>query len=190
MSGKMLLAWIIAAGVMGSDGKAAADEDHLIPEHGVFNTALPDFDLRFRRLLVDPIHKDQPSFYVVVLPSFAAEWVIAGYERSATLRLIRTQENLWYSHRQDDPTVITESKNLPLNLIQRMTDLMLQHLSNTHYEPVKIARGADNARDGSDTIRRHVISLRVGNAFRRNLDRGAPNVVVGTTRSSRQIGRA
>ena len=53
MNGKFLLAWIIGSGITLSSAHAAANEDHLIPEHGVFNATLPDFDLSLRKLLVD-----------------------------------------------------------------------------------------------------------------------------------------
>ena len=95
---------------------AADADDHLIPEQGVFDAYHPEFDLHRRHLLVDPIEKGRPSFYVAVLPSFTPEWVLAGYEQSSTLKLVRSTANLWYRRGDGDPQIITESKAAPLAL--------------------------------------------------------------------------
>ena len=73
----------------------AASPDHLIPEGGVFTASSPDHDVAIRHLLVDRAIENRPTFYVVVDPSFAPQWVLVGEEGSSLLRVVRANANIY-----------------------------------------------------------------------------------------------
>lgn len=117
----------------------AASQDHLIPESGAFTAPSPDHEVKVRHLLVDRVIESHPIFYVVVDPNFAPQWVLAGDEGSSMLRVVRANVNIFRA-RASDVDVVTDSKRLPVELLRRMTDVLLVHLSSARSEPQRIER--------------------------------------------------